>query len=154
MITNWPLTIILPMKLSDEKIDSIAQEVDMGMEVYLHKKTGDTLVIPDQLNMDYAEPGAWDEEIQEVENHRDNYLLIEDMPSREAYRVMEEFVGQIEDETTHMVLDVVLNNAKPFRNFKNTLRRFPEVRQEWFKFKKERMKQWVINQIDTDGFTM
>lgn len=125
----------------------------MGMDVYLHKKTGDIIAVPDQFNMDYAEPGAWDEEIREVENNRDDYLLIQDMPSREAYRVMEDFVSEIEDETTHTVLDVVLNNAKPFRNFKNTLPRFPQVRQEWFNFKKERMNQWVSDQIEANDFT-
>ncbi|MDZ7773505.1 MAG: UPF0158 family protein [Balneolaceae bacterium] len=57
------------------------------------------------------------------------------------------------DETVQTVLDVVLSNAKPFGNFKNTLQRYPEVRQSWFDFKHERMKQWVREQIESDRST-
>lgn len=142
------------MKLSDEQIDSIAQDVDMGMDVYLHKQTGKTVAIPDESNMAYAEPEFWEDEIREIEEHGDDYILIQDMSSREGYRVMEDFVSRIEDESIHMVLDVVLSNAKPFGNFKNTLHRFPEVREAWFSFKQERMKQWIIDQIEADNLTI
>lgn len=141
------------MKLSDDKINSIAQDVDMGMDVYLHKETGNTITIPNEINLGYGDTELWEDDLREVEDNRDAYLLIQDMPSREAYCVMEDFVSRIEDETTHIVLDVVLNNSKPFRNFKNTLSRFPELREAWFKYKQERLNQWVIHQIEADNFT-
>ena len=136
------------MKLSDEQIDSIAQEVDMGMDVYLHKETSETVIIPNDSLLDYGDSELWEEDIRKVEDHRDEYLIIEDMSSREGYGVMEDFVNQIEDESIQTVLEVMLSNAKPFRNFKNTLPRYPEVRQQWFDFKKERKKQWVRDQIE------
>jgi len=35
----------------------------------------------------------------------------------------------------------VLNQKKSFNNFKNTLLDFPEIREQWFKYQDERIKE-------------
>ncbi len=138
------------MKLSDEQLDEVAQQVDGGMDAFIHKETGEIVLLPNMQNMDYVDTDAWHADIEKVEENRDAHIQVQDMDSRDECRVMEDFVSGIEDEQIQMVLDVVLNNAKPFRNFKNTLHRFPEVRNHWFVFKQERMIQWVRRQIRLD----
>ncbi len=65
------------------------------------------------------------------------YEPIEGIDSRNAYRVMEEFVESLESAADREVLFRALEGSKPFRRFKDALLDVGPVRERWFKFEEE-----------------
>ena len=68
---------------------------------------------------------------------------------------MVNFAEQLKIEKAKIRLLNFLNRKTPFNNFKNTLFNFPEIREQWFKYHNEKMKEiareWLDDhQIDAD----
>ena len=74
------------------------------------------------------------------------YLLIEPVPSREAFRLMAEFVETTTDEHMRERSADALNGRKPFANF-NHLVHTTNIRDDWFDFKGKTYtnmaKEWI-----------
>ena len=97
------------MKLTEEQIKSIAEDLDIGMKVYVHIETNEIKTIID-LDQHYdADTEAWEEDIKEIEENYDRYLEFEKMVSRESFQVMEEFVETVEDEELRKKLELGLS---------------------------------------------
>ncbi len=132
----------LIMKLSNEAIKEIAEDLDCGMICFVHKETKavKSMIDPDNL---YAEEEHWREDLDEIEREWDKYVKIDKMSSREAFQIMEAFAAQISDTTIQDRLYYALNKNKPFRNFKHEVDYNEEVRQQWFKFKATKYQEYV-----------
>jgi len=143
------------MKKTDKiKIDTqmlvVALEDNSGMgDYYLNLKSGKIELIsrgflPEQ------------EEIKkEIEELNENFLDITPIPSSKSYQIMVSFVEQLKIEKIKIRMLNVLNRKKPFDNFKNTLLNFPEIREQWFRYHDEKMKEiareWLNDhQINAD----
>ncbi len=73
------------MNLTEEQIRSIAEDLEIGMKVYVHKETKEIKSI---INFDeniYADKEAWAEDITEIEENYDKYVEFEKMSSRESF---------------------------------------------------------------------
>ena len=81
------------MKISKEKINRIAQELDSGMTVYINSATLEIKAVLACDDMDYAE--FWDDEIKKIEKEWDDYVILEKMDSHTAFSVMENPKGSI-----------------------------------------------------------
>jgi hypothetical protein len=137
------------MNPTDELIKSIAGDLDAGMIVYLHIETNEIKTIID-FNQHYdADMELWEEDIREIEDNIDKYLQFEPMDSREAFRVMEDFVETVEDERLREKLYLGLSLSKPFRNFKDIIDNAGEYRQRWFDFKNDKYIEYVKEQLDS-----
>ena len=123
----------------------------IGFEYYLDVKTGEIFYTSDEA-MDTDEI----EEIYErIECETDRYLNIPIDSSRDGYRDMETFSNTVEDENLKEKLCIALNGRGAFRRFKDVLFGYPDKREEWFKFKDERLKhrvfEWLeINEIEIE----
>jgi predicted nucleotidyltransferase len=77
-------------------------------------------------------------------------LLIEPIPSREAYGDMEDFIGRVRDLKLRDLLMRAIAGRGAFRRFKDTLQKHPELRRSWFAFHDARMErraiQWLADQ--------
>jgi hypothetical protein len=71
----------------------------------------------------------------------DRFLPILPMSSRDAFQIMEEFIGTLPGGEGCRALERALRLPRPFRSFKDTLLDFPELREQWFKFHHGRMLQ-------------
>ena len=74
------------MKLTSKQINEIAQNLEAGMKVYINS---DTLEFRTILDWDeISDPELWDEELEKIESEWDDYVVIEKMESRDAFRIM------------------------------------------------------------------
>ncbi len=136
------------INLTNEQIKEIASELDIGMNVYVNKVTKEIKSI---INFDhhiYAEEELWEDEINEIEKNFDSYIQFEPMDSRQAFRVMEEFVETLDNSEIRKKLELGLSLSKPFRNFKDILENYLEYRDKWFSFKEKEYIEYVKEQLD------
>jgi hypothetical protein len=103
---------------------------------YLDLRNGELLVV--------SEFGDLPDEYGEIEKQPEVFLLIEPRSSREGFRVMEDYVGELPEGEVRRALTRALRLPKPFRSFKDTLFDFPEEREAWFAFQKRRQREAAI----------
>ncbi len=81
----------------------------------------------------------------EAENDTDRYYSIPEWTSMDGFKVMELFVATLHSPLAKESLNEVLFAGKGvFRNFKNTLKDYPEVEKQWFTFKQRVFKEKVF----------
>jgi predicted nucleotidyltransferase len=82
-------------------------------------------------------------------------ILVEPIPSREAYGDMEDFIGRVRHPKARDVLERAIAGRGAFRRFKDTLLDFPDLRQAWFAFHDARMErraiEWLVGQGLVEG---
>ena len=131
------------IKLSKLQIKDIAQELDMGMNCYVHKITGETISIPGELDEFDDNYELWEEEMKDVEENPNQYILIEKMMSFESFKIMRRFLGKVADPKLREKLMLAISQNKPFRRFRNILNYNGDVLQDWYDFKQEELEKYV-----------
>jgi len=135
------------IKLSDKQIEQIAEDLDCGEKCFYNIETKEVKSIIDTTD-------SWDltdeykAELAEIEGNQDNYFEFKKMDSRSFFLTMEAFISEIPDERFRNKLVNALNKPKPFRNFKIEIDKESDYRQSWFDFKKQKMIEWVKDQIE------
>ncbi len=133
------------MKLSEEQLNEIAESLEMNLQCFVHKKTGDWVCYPDPDEIDDPEP--WQDLIEKVEQHRDDYIHLTPMDSFWAYRVMERFVFSLEPGEERDRLEDALSRRRPFRNFNYEIHISP-YRDEWFAYRRKAYIRWAKDQLE------
>lgn len=133
--------------ISKEKIKEIAEYLDCGMICYYHKKSYEITTIIDFDSHLGADEELWEDVINEVEEHRDDYVEFDRMDSRESFRVMSDFTEVVGDSALREKLIDALNRPKPFGNFKWIIDNSGEYREIWFEFKNQKYIEWVEERI-------
>src|SRR5260370_24878451 len=72
-------------------------------------------------------------------------VWVDPVPSGEAYRDLEDFVGRVRDPRAHDLLERAIAGRGAFRRFKDTLFEFPKLREAWFAFHDRRMESRAID---------
>lgn len=137
------------MKLTDQQINEIADNLDAGLKCYYNKKTGELKAI---INFDSwigADEEPWEEDINEIEENWGDYIEFDGMTSSSSFNLMVDFAETIDNNRLQGRLINALNKAKPFQNFKWQIDNSGEYRQMWFDFKRIRYIEWVKEQIDS-----
>ena len=153
------------LKVDVEDIAMIMENQDrMGSQYYLDTETGETIAIPDEL-MDALEEGesceglpGWELELlphaKAILEGTDRY---QDVPTRfgsEGYRLMASFAEGVTNPKIKRELAIALDGKGAFRRFKNVLRNYPKLEEEWFKFKAARDKEEVKEWLESIGIEM
>ncbi len=136
------------IKLTDQQIKEIADNLDGGMKCFYNKRTGEIKLLLDFDNWDGADEELWEEEIKEIDEHWGDLIEFEKMPSREAFQLLVDFAESVDNSGLQDRLFNALNRSKPFRNFKWQIDNSGEYRQRWFEFKDLRYIEWVKEQLD------
>ena len=97
-----------------------------------------------------VDPAGADDEEQEDPLDQD-LVLIDPIPSREAYRDMEDFIGRVRHPKARDLLERAIAGRGAFRRFKDTLLDFPDLRQAWFTFHDARMQRRAILWLGDQG---
>ena len=71
------------------------------------------------------------------------FARIEPIPSDEAFRFMEAFIGTVNDARARQALERALRGGHPFRRFKDALSDFPEQRKRWHDFQDRRTRHYI-----------
>jgi hypothetical protein len=121
------------------------------MRCFVHLKTKELKFIPDIDEHPDMDSEVWSTDNEEIENNLDDYLEIDSMDSRDSFRVMADFIDTVDNQNLKEKLVESLDRPKPFQNFKLTIDRSGEYRDKWFKFKEEKLMDWVENQIQKNS---
>ncbi|MDW3196521.1 MAG: hypothetical protein R8G66_29365 [Cytophagales bacterium] len=78
------------MKLSDQQVKEISEELLCGNLCYVHNQSGELECFPDP-NSPYVDVELFQEVVDKVDNDFSNYIEIEKMPSHQSFQVMEDF---------------------------------------------------------------
>jgi len=134
------------LKLSDELVQDIANNIDMEMICYLNIKTMEpTYVFPEKFSECLDED--LDEASEFVYEHKEDFIKIEKPDSHTSYKFMEAFIETITDDRIAERLSDAISFAKPFRNFKDILARYPDVQKEWYAFKNKKYIEYIKSEI-------
>ncbi|MCW2717329.1 MAG: hypothetical protein QOG20_1644 [Pseudonocardiales bacterium] len=71
--------------------------------------------------------------------------------SYESYRDMSEFVAAVHHRRAADLLDRAITGRGAFRRFKDTLFEFPELRDQWFRFRNARGRRRGLNWLAAEG---
>lgn len=143
------------LKLNLDEINEEMNFTNMENEVYLDTQTGEIIYVPVHLNEDniydeeyIANLPEWErdmvEKVKEVyANAWVRFIAVPERGSREAYGIMVKFAKNVEDiEIAERLFDA-LDGRGAFSRFKRELRRYPDIEDEWYKFKAEMEKREV-----------
>lgn len=70
----------------------------------------------------------------------DRFIAIEAIESHESFRWMERFADAQEDRVRERLLDA-LDRPRPFRRFRDALTELPAVREAWFRYEDEQLRE-------------
>jgi len=135
------------MEISEKIIAEIADNLDIGMLCFVHKRTGNIKTIIDEMRWLGADTEAWEDDMEEIDTNRSSYIEFEAMNSHESFEVMLDFTETVRNEHLQQKLERALSRSKPFRHFKNTIDHEDDYREEWFAYKKERYIEFVKQQM-------
>ena len=106
------------MKLTEDQIKEIADNLDCGMRCFYNLKTGEIKTIPNFDSWIGADEGLWQEESKEIDANLADYFEFQGLESHESFRIMADFAESIGDARLQNKLIIALNKPKPFQNFK------------------------------------
>lgn len=131
------------IKLSKQQINSIAQELDLGMNCYVHKETAEVISIPANLDEFDDNFEFWAKELKNVEKDKNQYILIEKMDSSDSFKMMRRFLGKVANPSIRNKLMIAISQNKPFRRFRDILDYNGDLLQDWYDFKQEELERYV-----------
>ena len=132
-----------------DMIKEIAQELDCGFDCYYNFKTNEIVSIPSfsQFSDEEDFKAAFSESLDKVEKHKADFIKLETLESFESFKIMELFVEQLSDQNLKSELENILENKKPFQNFKHKVDH-SDFRQNWFEFKQKELEKRVENELE------
>lgn len=91
-----------------------------------------------------AETGALVEEDAVNEEYSERYFELPAWDSADGFKLREEFVDHINVPAAKAELQSVLHSGRGvFKNFRNVLKKYPEVEKRWFLFKNRKMTVYI-----------
>ena len=168
------LKVDLPM------LEAALDNHDSTFEFYLDTETGSILSITEDLRLqfqDFLEDLDLDdeeaiesgdrermiqvlkeqEEIELLEMYlvdsdtEDRYLQISPEDHRAGYRAMEAFIQTLENRALQNHLANAIHGKGAFRNFKNTLGRYPKELERWYAFRNRLSREAALRWLDLNG---
>lgn len=107
---------------------------------YLDRETGAVLQRSDDHPLD-----------DDIEAHPTRYLAIDPVPSREQYRMMEDFIETVPHAALKALLQDAIVGKGAFRRFKDTVGRHADERKRWFAFRDVLLHRFILEWLDRRG---
>ncbi len=123
------------MKINTDMLIGAFEDHNYEMHRYLDTKSGETVFVTE------SDMPEGDELKESMEQEPERYVYIEPIDSSVSFRVMEDFVAQLAEGDMKHDLSEALQRRRPFRQFKDTMYRYPETKEEWFWYHDQRMKE-------------
>ena len=128
------------MKLTidfDELVDAF-EESDVMHHFFIDMQKNELIYINEAIGDDC------EKQLEAMEDER--YLMIPPRLPQDNFLIMELFVYEkIQDDKIAEKFNQVLERKKPFRNFKDLLFDYPDLRERWFAYHREHLKNETIN---------
>jgi hypothetical protein len=82
------------------------------------------------------------------------FVRIPALNSREGYDAMAEFIETVKVKDARSELREAISGRGAFRRFKDALENYPELRQKWFEFKKESLRQHALDWLESEDIRL
>lgn len=151
------------LKIDLEEIASHMEDQERyDLDFYLDTETGEIVPLQGEV-LRMADEGElrddlpdWEKEEIPVAREALNpeskrYVRIPEKPSYEGYNLMVKFADNINDVALREKLALALNGKGAFGRFKHVLSKYPEDRENWFKFKQREMNKEIIEWLNSIG---
>ncbi len=135
------------MDVSNETLQGIVDELEVGLKCFLNIKTHEVVAFPDEDQRLGMDSEIWETEIEKVENDVEDFIEIKNMTSSESFLIMEDFIGTVGNARLKAKLNQAVQGHKPFSNFKHLIDQSVNYRNKWFAFKKDKLIEWVVIQL-------
>jgi hypothetical protein len=135
------------MEVSDQTLKAIAEELSLGMKCFLNKETLEVISFPDEEKYGDFDIADWKEDIDKVKNDPTDFIEIEPRNSTEAFRAMEWFIDDVQDDGAKLKLTRAIAGKKPFAGFERQLQEFPGLMDEWIAFNKNCTIDFIRQQL-------
>lgn len=147
------------MKKLDIDLDELVEEatwnddLEVGPLRYFDRETGGLVFVESTLARaldDGEDLSEYEDDDEELETARlvfnqDLFLPLPERWPDENFQIMEDFVRDKTRGTTKDALAQALKLRKPFRQFKDTLCDYPEVRDQYFEYEAACHRQWIVD---------
>lgn len=133
--------------LEEQAIDDIIFAMEDQSNTYVLDSHEGTLLLVSEDNFSEAEDSCVSEKVlsQQDNDGTERYFELPSWTSDDGFKIIEKFTNNLKSPQVHRELKKVLACGRGvFRNFKNTLRKYPEVERRYNVFKDETMKRHVI----------
>ena len=134
-------------ELSPDQITEMATAIRRGMEVYLHKEHGRLLIADDPERNVRADPEVFEIIMQTVATDPDSYFHLEKLDAQSGIDIMRDFTNRIRNQELWQTLTYALKRPKPFRTFKEDLRKYPKAYEKWREFRQKQYEKYVRAEI-------
>jgi hypothetical protein len=116
---------------------------------YLNLETGEIVFISDYMDEEEAEKLR-----SETDGNLNHYKPIPRAEPYEGYEDMADFIRTVEDERLRELLEVAINGKGAFRRFKDVLARYADERENWFRFKDDKVRQKALEWLESIGVSL
>jgi hypothetical protein len=137
------------MKLSEEQINDISEDLKLGFTVYINKDTGEMRSIYEIRNLS-AVSDLWEDELARIKKNWTNYFEIRGIEPWEVFEIMEDFIQEIVTSEDKSDLYEALKDKRSFAKFR-TLVEGSDYKQRWLKFRKSRYILYVKDKLKSEG---
>ena len=114
----------------DGLISAMTSALD-SIRLYYDRNTGEVVTISDEF-------GA-----AELEGPPERYELVTPLSVSERFQIMEDFVETLADEAVQDELNRALTEKGAFLRFDETLSRYPELDENWQRFRADRVSSYA-----------
>jgi hypothetical protein len=130
-------------------IKEIAENLDCGNNCFYNSKTNEIVTIPNFENTSDEQElkEFFRDDLNKISEQKADFIKLEVLKSFESFKIMERFSEQMSDQNFKSKLKNILENKKPFQNFKNSVDN-SDFRQEWFDFKEKELEKIVKIQLN------
>ena len=136
-----------------ELVRKTAESIDCGMICFINPDTLEMEDVPktlleDSFIFEEEEEEDGQENVTINLEHRkwEKYITVEPLESRESYRIMKDFISEVDDLKLQKQLINTLSNRHPFANFKYLIEGSP-YRKVWFAFKHHKLEGHVWREL-------
>ena len=137
------------MKLTEEQVNDISEDLQQGFKVFINRQTGETRSIYDFSYLSgVSDP--WEEELNRIKKNWPDHLEIRGMEPWEVFEIMEDFVQEIINKEGNTELHDALKDKRSFARFR-TLVEGSEYKKIWFAFRKNHYLKYVQNKLRSEG---
>ncbi len=130
-------------------ITEIAENLDCGSDCYYNPTTDEIVTIPNLSHMPEEKEfkAIFQADLKKIDNQKATFIKFEVLESFESFKIMERFVEQMNEQQFKSELENILQNKKPFQNFKHLIDN-SNYRQKWFDFKQKELEKIVEYQLN------
>lgn len=127
----------MKINIEFEELVDACENTDVNHVYYIDMKNNEIIFVNEAIDDDASE------KLEELEDER--YLYIPPRLPQHDFYIMEMFIYTIVDFDLAEKFHGVLEGKKPFRNFKDLLYDYPELKEQWFEYKHNTIKNETIN---------